>query len=300
MATVTPHTPESYKTRIFALLALSVLVVLLGLVFIVLSVIDLRKRGKSLQLVRLQKTQAGRLIVVNALFIYCICAAVGGVVIAVARWRIYETLFLGASKTNMTILSMQTWTAEFIGGLAYTHSNLSAIMSLSKQGHFVKTTSRAWVWIHNLSLIGGFVVYFGTTIVSISSTTAPAAVPHQARWLIVIRFPLPLNSQPLGVQSNNLANHGRELVASAIALLTEAGQALESGGSIVRYPAQIAALQAEILAVQAAGRKKGTAIVYIAATFCFIFAVSAVASLSFVTKLRSRECDSSTRPGDTG
>lgn len=86
-----------------------------------------------------------------------------------------------------------------------------------------------------------------------------------------------------------MANHGRELVASAIALLTEAGQALESGSSIVRYPAQIAALQAEILAVQAAGRRKGTAIIYTAATFCIIFAVSAVASLSFVTKLRSRE-----------
>lgn len=167
MATITPHTPASYKTRIFALFTLSILVVVLGVLFIVLTVIDLRKRGKSLQLVRLQKTQAGRLIVVNALFIYCACAAVGGIVIAIARWRIYETLFLGASKTNMTILSMQTWSPEFIGGLAYTHSNLSAIMSLSKQGHFAKTTSRAWVWIHNLSLMGGFAIYFYVTIVSL-------------------------------------------------------------------------------------------------------------------------------------
>ena len=138
---------------------------LLGFVYIVLVLRDLRKRGKQLKIVRLQKTQAGRLIVVNALFIYSACAVIGAVIVAVERWRIYEFYYLNGSRHDLMILNMQAWTPEFIGGLAVTHSNLNACMSLRQDNRFIKSTSRAWVFLHNGSLVAAFVIFFGITIV---------------------------------------------------------------------------------------------------------------------------------------
>jgi hypothetical protein len=62
------------------------------------------------------------------------------------------------------ILNMQAWTPEFIGGLAVTHSNLNACMSLRQDGR-INPTSRAWVFLHNGSLVAAFVIFFGITIV---------------------------------------------------------------------------------------------------------------------------------------
>jgi hypothetical protein len=95
--------------------------------------------------------------------------------------------------------------------------------------------------------------------------------------------------QPLGVQGNDLANTALARVTEALTLLTEAGQLLEDGGNIWSYPARTAALQTELLDAEAAARRKFQIIIISASVFAIAFSLAAVASWSFVIKLRNRE-----------
>jgi hypothetical protein len=140
-------------------------VLLLGLVYLGLSLRELKRRGRHLSLVRFQRLRSGKLLVLNTLFLFVICVILAAVISILAKWRQLKTFVHGEDAHDLLIFVAQQWTLPLASALLYTFSNVAAALQLRRHNTGFESIGSWTIFAHNGALVGGTIVYLATTIV---------------------------------------------------------------------------------------------------------------------------------------
>ena len=169
------------------------------------------------------------------------------------------------------MLSSLWWPYQPVGS----HSNLAAIASISHGGaNGLDTASKWWIIVHNVGMAATFVVNFGCTLV------------RTVRLLFSRLLTVP--TKPLAIKTNIIANKLFADIFKLIVIFDTAAKQLESTGSASEFDGPIAILSAGIDADTKFTRDMVIAILCIGSFFSVMFGVAAIASFSFVRKLRKQ------------
>lgn len=157
-----PALPDGYKGRLTVQLVMCGIVIILCIVYLTMSVLDLRKRGKRLRLIRLQQLAGAnghRLIVLNSLFCFIVLYMTATVILVLNKWREWEIHLNHGSSKYFALLSTMVWWFSMLSSWCFTFANVAATLQVRSKGRGFEAASWLAVVTHNAALVGLIIVY---------------------------------------------------------------------------------------------------------------------------------------------